>query len=267
MPMGTLIEREILLRVMTFNLRFENDFDGKNHWLNRRDFLVRTIQKYRPHLLGTQEGKPSMLAFLSDHLEGYQLSADSRVWDDRCQYPTLYYLVDYFTLVEHSEFWLSETPEVHMSKSWGSAFPRMISHSLLEMRHNGRQIWVSVTHLDHISDHARIKGAKMIRHWAAERKEPIVLLGDFNDLPGSVVHQTLREPSGPFSDSWQMLGKAEHQQSYTQHGFTGVPAKGRIDWILVTPEFITLDGFLVRDQKAGRYPSDHFPLLVDLQLK
>jgi endonuclease/exonuclease/phosphatase family metal-dependent hydrolase len=265
--MGKLTEGEILLRVMTFNLRFENDFDGENHWLNRRDLLVRTVQKHRPHLLGTQEGKPSMLAFLSDNLKGYQLSADSRTWDDHCQYPTLHYLADYFALVEHSEFWLSETPEVHMSKSWDSAFPRMISHSLLELKHSGRQIWVSVTHLDHISEQARIEGAKMIRAWAVERKNPIVLLGDFNDFPGSEVHQTLREPFGPFSDSWQMMGKAEDQQSYTQHGFTGVPTKGRIDWILLTPEFITLDVFVVRDQKAGRYPSDHFPLLVDLQLE
>jgi hypothetical protein len=148
--MGRLTKGEILLRVMTFNLRFENDFDGDNHWLNRRDFLVKTIKKHRPHLLGTQEGKPLMLKFLSDSLAGYQLSADSRIWEDHCQYPTLYYLADYFALVEHSEFWLSEKPEVHMSKSWDSAFPRMISHSLLEMKDNGRQIWVSVTHLDHI---------------------------------------------------------------------------------------------------------------------
>lgn len=255
------------MRVMTFNLRFENDFDGENHWLNRRDFLVRTIQKHRPHLLGTQEGKPLMLEFLSANLEGYQLSADSRIWEDQCQYPTLYYLVDHFASVEHSEFWLSETPEVHMSKSWDSAFPRMISHSLLKMKHSGRQIWVSVTHLDHISEQARIQGAKMISAWAVERKDPILLLGDFNDLPGSEVHQTLREPLGPFNDSWQMMGKAEDQQSYTHHGFTGVPTKGRIDWILATSEFRILDVSVVRDHKTGRYPSDHFPLLVDLQLE
>ena len=53
----------VFLRVMTFNLRFENEFDGENHWFNRRDFLVSMILKYRPHLLGTQEGKPAMLGF------------------------------------------------------------------------------------------------------------------------------------------------------------------------------------------------------------
>jgi hypothetical protein len=102
--MGSLRKGKIPLRVMTFNLRFENDFDGENHWLNRRDFLVKTIRKYRPHVLGTQEGTPLMLEFLNDRLKKYQLSADSRIWEHRCQYPTLYFLSDYFASLEHSEF-------------------------------------------------------------------------------------------------------------------------------------------------------------------
>jgi len=252
---------------MTFNLRFENDFDGENHWLHRRHFLVKTILKYRPHLLGTQEGKPSMLAFLNDNLSGYRISADSRYWDDHCQYPTLYYREDYFDLLESSEFWLSETPEVHLSKSWGSAFPRMISHALLQIINHRQQIWVSVTHLDHISELARIEGAKLIHDWAVERAVPIILLGDFNDFPGSQVHRTLSRPLGLFSDSWQALEKAEDEQSYTHHGFTGVPTKGRIDWILVTPEFRVLDVSVVHDHEAGRYPSDHFPFWVDVVLE
>ena len=258
---------EVFLRVMTFNLRFENDLDGENHWRNRRDLLVRTILKYRPHVLGTQEGKPTMLAFLNENLGGYRISADSRYWDDYCQYPTLYYLEDYFSLVEGSEFWLSETPEVHLSKSWDSAFPRMISHALLETRNGGQQIWFSVTHLDHISELARIEGAKMICAWAVERTAPIILLGDFNDFPGSQVHRTLNESPGPFTDSWQALARPEDEQSYTQHGFTGIPTKGRIDWILATPEFRILDVSIVHDNEAGRYPSDHFPCLVDLDLQ
>jgi len=254
------------LRLMTFNLRFENDFDGENHWLNRRDFVVETILAYRPDILGTQEGKPSMLGFLSDNLVGYRISADSRFWDDHCQYPTLYYLEDLFSSVEHSEFWLSETPEVHRSKSWDSAFPRMISYARLKIKDSGEYIWVAVTHLDHVSERARIEGAKMIRDWAVQRQAPKVLLGDFNDFPGSEVHRVLNKPFGPFSDSWQVVGGGEDQQGFTQHGFSGVPTKGRIDWILITPEFRVFDATIVRDREAGRYPSDHFPLLVDLEL-
>ncbi len=251
---------------MTFNLRFENDFDGEDHWLNRRDLVLRTILKYRPHILGTQEGKPSQLTFLSENLDDYRISAGSRHWDDNCQYPTLYYLEEHFALLEDSEFWLSRTPGIHLSKNWDSAFPRMISYAFLEMKHSGQQLWVSVTHLDHISERARIQGARMIRDWAAKRGAPTVLLGDFNDVPGSEVHRALSKPLGPFADSWQALGKAEDQRSYTHHGFTGVPSKGRIDWILATSEFRVLDAAIVHDHEVDRYPSDHFPCWVDLKL-
>ncbi|UCG13423.1 MAG: endonuclease/exonuclease/phosphatase family protein [Deltaproteobacteria bacterium] len=255
------------MRFMSVNLRFENDFDGENHWTLRRDLLAKTILKYKPQVVGTQEGKPTQLAFLEDALQGYRMSADTRHWDGSCQYPTLYYVDDYFVLLEGSEFWLSETPGTHMSKNWDSAFPRMLSYALLETKQTGKRLWAAVTHLDHVSEWARIEGAKLIRDWATELKAPAVLLGDFNDVPGSHVHRILSQPGGPFTDSWEAMGRKEHRGSYTQHGFTGVPGIGRIDWILVTSDFRVMDGAVVHDHEDGRYPSDHFPYYADLELK
>jgi endonuclease/exonuclease/phosphatase family metal-dependent hydrolase len=250
---------------MTFNLRFENDFDGENSWSHRRDFLVRTILKYGPQVVGTQEGKPSMFAFLNEHLHGYRMAAEWRHWDENCQYPTLYYREEDLTPLEGNEFWLSNTPKVHMSKSWDSAFPRMISCVLLETKQSKQQIWFAVTHLDHISEMARNQGAKMISTWAVDKVDPIVLMGDFNDVPGSEVHRILTGARGPLVDTWLALERKEGEWSYTQHGFTGVPDIGRIDWILVSPHFAVLDAAIVRDQVAGRYPSDHFPYWADLE--
>jgi endonuclease/exonuclease/phosphatase family metal-dependent hydrolase len=62
------------------------------------------------------------------------------------------------------------------------------------------------------------------------------------------------------------LERGEDESSYTQHGFTGVGAKGRIDWILVSGDFRVLDATIGRDHEGGRYPSDHFPYWVDLEL-
>ncbi|MFP3870659.1 MAG: endonuclease/exonuclease/phosphatase family protein [Syntrophobacteria bacterium] len=254
------------LRVMTFNLRFENDFDGENHWNNRRDLLVRTILKYRPHVVGTQEGKPSQLRFLSENLDGYRISATSRHWDEYCQYPTLYYLDEFFSLAEDGEFWLSKTPEIHLSKDWDSAFPRMMSFALLQVRNTSLRLWFSVTHLDHVSQRARIEGARMLGHWAANREGPTILAGDFNDFPGSEVHRILTGARGLFADSWETLGKREDERSYTHHAFTGIPCKGRIDWILADPDIRVLDAGIVFDHEGDRYPSDHFPYWVDLEL-
>lgn len=256
-----------ILRVMTFNLRFVNEFDGENSWANRCELLVRTIAKYRPHVLGTQEGKPSQLFYLREQLEGYRMAAQWRHWDDECQYPTLYFLQDRLELVEGGEFWLSESPEVHLSKSWGSAFPRMISYARLKERQTLRRMWYLVTHLDHISETARRESAKMIRGWTATLEHPAVLLGDFNDSPGSEVHRILTLPQGPFKDSWELRGGPEDERAYTHHKFTGIPANGRIDWILVTPEFRVLDAAILRDHQEGRYPSDHFPYMARLELE
>lgn len=254
------------VRAMTFNLRFENDFDGDNKWGNRCELLAKTILKYGPDIVGTQEGKPSQLDFLCERLSGYRISAESRRWDHECQYPTLFYLKQSFRFLEGGEFWLSETPAIHRSKSWDSAFPRMMSYAHLEVRATGQRLWSLVTHLDHISERARIEGAKMIRTWAFARKGAAILVGDFNDSPGSEVHQVLTLPNGPFLDTWESLRRQEDEGSYTQHGFTGVGAKGRIDWILATPELQVLEASVGRDHEEGRYPSDHFLYCVDLKL-
>ena len=65
-----------------------------------------------------------MLRYLEEHLAGYLPLTAHRQVDPTCQYPTIFYRADGFEVEESSEFWLSETPQVHRSLSWGSAFPR-----------------------------------------------------------------------------------------------------------------------------------------------
>jgi endonuclease/exonuclease/phosphatase family metal-dependent hydrolase len=37
-----------------------------------------------------------------------------------------------------------------------------------------------------------------------------------------------------------------------------------MDWILITGHFMEKDVEIVRDHDGGRYPSDHFPYMADL---
>ena len=121
-----------------------------------------------------------------------------------------------------------------------------------------------VTHLDHMGVKARSEQARIIAAWIKKRNEPVILMGDFNDLPGSPVHKILASPGTGLLDTWQVLGREEDSFSYTHHGFTGVPQDSRIDWILAGPQFKIIDAQVVRDRFGNRYPSDHFPYLVDL---
>ena len=253
------------MRVMTFNLRFENDRDGANAWQNRRSLVLEVIRKYRPSILGTQEGMRSQLNYLEKHLKDYHLHAPLRVWDDTCQYPTLFIEKERLEVLGGEEFWLSKTPGVHRSKSWDSAFPRMMSYADLKDRETGRRFSANVTHLDHIGAEARLRQAKIISGWVHQNAAPVILMGDFNDDPGSPAHGLLAGRDSGLADSWEVLKRAEGEESFTHHGFTGVPETNRIDWILIARQWMVKDACIVREPYEGRYPSDHFPYYVDLE--
>jgi endonuclease/exonuclease/phosphatase family metal-dependent hydrolase len=254
------------MRIMTFNLRFDNERDGQNRWMNRRRMVTEIVHKHAPTILGTQEGTPVQLDYLQCHLRGYRMLTGVRPAEDQsCQYPTLFYREDAFRSVENGEFWLSTTPQVHRSKNWDSAFPRMMSYGILEDLEVRRELIVMVTHLDHIGPAARLEQARLIRGWWSHRRLPCILMGDFNAEPGSDVHRLLTEEQTGWADSWILLKKAEGIESMTHHDFGGNAEKFRMDWILHTPDFRSLAAYIVRDHMDGRYPSDHFPYVVDLQ--
>jgi endonuclease/exonuclease/phosphatase family metal-dependent hydrolase len=252
---------------MTFNLRFENENDGQNSWFYRRELVVQIVRRYAPSILGTQEGRWSQLLYLQDHLSEYHLHAPDRVLDDTCQYPTLYFRKDAFEVHEGEEFWLSKTRKIHRSKDWDSAFPRMVSYAKLRHRKTEGVLWVAVTHLDHMGTKARYEQARILVEWAHNRTDPVILMGDFNDKPGSPVHESLTAPGAGLRDTWQVLGREEDSESLTHHGFQGIPQKARLDWILVSSHFTVINALIIKDHFGGRYPSDHFPYAVDLQCR
>jgi endonuclease/exonuclease/phosphatase family metal-dependent hydrolase len=254
------------MRIMTFNIRFDTERDGENRWLHRREVLIGLIQTYGPGLLGTQEGTPRQLQYMDDRLTGYGIHAPGRTEDPTCQYPTLFYRAGHFQVLEGGEFWLSRTPQVHRSKDWESAFPRMMHYALVRELETDSQIWAVVTHLDNLGREARFQQATMIRDWLRDREGPVILMGDFNDVPGSPVHRLLTAPETGLRDTWEVLERDENEWSMTHHDFQGGPSNGRLDWILISRHFRVREAAILRDHQGGRYPSDHFPYFVDLEL-
>ncbi|MCE5335796.1 MAG: endonuclease/exonuclease/phosphatase family protein [Desulfobacteraceae bacterium] len=251
------------MKIMTFNLRFENDFDGENGWDHRKDLVTRLIANHRPCLLGTQEGTTGQLRYLQNNLAGYELLAPDRIWEEDCQYCSIFYRPELLRSLSGGEFWLSETPDVHRSTGWDSAYPRMMSYGFFEQSATGRKFCVAVTHLDNVGAEARRQQARIIREWFESYDCPKILMGDFNDGPFSEVHATLT--GGGLIDTWQALSRIEDQNGSTYHKFKGVPQFFRMDWILVTPDFSVADARIIHDHDPrGRYPSDHFPYMSQL---
>jgi endonuclease/exonuclease/phosphatase family metal-dependent hydrolase len=246
------------MRLMTFNLRFATALDGPNEWKFRKELVAEVILNHGPDLLGTQEGTVPQLHYLEEHLTGYLPLTAHRQVDPTCQYPTIFYRADRFEVQESDEFWLSETPRVHRSLSWGSAFPRMVTFGLFREKDRAAWFYFINTHLDHISEAARREGARMIREFFFPRSQPLILVGDFNEPPDDPVYRELVQADGPLRDTWRGLHPPA-EEATTQHGFDGQPRGSRIDWILAAPRFMVRRVAVVTDNQNGRYPSDHFP--------
>jgi endonuclease/exonuclease/phosphatase family metal-dependent hydrolase len=253
------------MRVMTFNLRFENDRDGDNAWVYRRDLVIAVIRTYKPAILGTQEGKWPQLMYLKEHLPEYEANLPGRQPDEKSQCPTLFFHKEAFAIEYGRDFWLSKTPDVHLSKDWDSAFPRMLSYARVRRGGEPARFVAGVTHLDHMGVEARYQQARIISEWVAGLELPVILMGDFNDAPDSPVHRLLTEPAVSLRDTWEVLAGPEDDGSFTHHGFNGVPRHARMDWVLVSPQFKVLDARIVRDDFNGSYPSDHYPYMADVE--
>jgi endonuclease/exonuclease/phosphatase family metal-dependent hydrolase len=250
------------LRVMTFNVRLPMASDGPERWDARRDLFVKTIRDARPDVFGTQELYKAQGDYVVAKLPGYAWFGMGRKGGDGDEHMGVFYRRDALRVLDSGNFWLSDTPDVPGSISWGTLYPRMVTWARFQRKDDGRTFVLFDTHLPYREqdDAARAKGAAVILKRIAKlpADEPFVLTGDFNTTPDGGVHAVLTKQ---LQDAW-LVAPQRSGPGKTFHDFTGKPTE-RIDWILVR-------GFRVRDVRtvtahAGKlYPSDHFPVVADL---
>lgn len=250
------------LKVMTFNVRLPLVQDGANAWEHRRDIAAAMLAKEAPEIIATQElHKPQGDYFLR-RLKRYSWFGIDRRGGHADEHMGIFYRRDRLAVVKLGNFWLSDTPQVPGSISWGHPYPRMVTWGLFESKADGREFYVLNTHFPYRPEdsEAREKAARLIASWIATLRPdaPIILLGDFNDVPGSAAHSAL---AAILSDAWN-AAPAKSGPDETFHTFTG-KADRRIDWILFRG-FRARSARTLTNNRSGRYPSDHFPVVATL---
>ncbi|MDI9383949.1 MAG: endonuclease/exonuclease/phosphatase family protein [Verrucomicrobiota bacterium] len=257
-----------IVKVMTYNLRYATTGDGEHFWGHRRGAAEAVVKEYAPDLMGIQEGLLSQLLDLDKVLTDYDRVGVDRSGKGTDEHTVVYYRKDRFALLETETLWLSDTPKVPGSKSWGNNLPRILTWARFQEKSSGNELVMINVHLDHQSEPARQESMKMIVDLVRERfaGQSVVLTGDFNS-PGSTgaVHAIAVSKDAPeqriFLDAWEEAAVKEGPEG-TFHGFRGVPGSARIDWILGTPQFTPLLAKTISDQYDGHWPSDHFPVFA-----
>lgn len=115
------------LHVMSFNLRYASD-TPPNTWADRRPVMRELLRRARPELIGTQEGLYSQLQDISADLgPSYDHIGLGREGGSKGEFMMIFFDQRRLEPLEYDHFWLSDTPNVIGSQTWGGCCPRMVT--------------------------------------------------------------------------------------------------------------------------------------------
>lgn len=265
------------LRVMTFNIRYNNPEDGINAWPHRKQHVANMISAiHKADTAGLQEVKYDQLMDLVNLLpDTYSYVGVGRGdgWQDD-EYSCIFFRNDKLELIATNTFWLAENPEIPGMVSWDSAITRIVTWAKFKDKASGKEFFHFNTHFDHRGREARVESAKLIvnKTRSIAGDVPCMITGDFNARESSAPYAVLsgKEPAGEITSDLKdgrYISKNGHEgptASTTNWNEMGQP-ETRIDYIFIRNGFEVLSHKVLDDRFDGRFPSDHLPVLAEIQ--
>lgn len=258
------------LRVMTFNIRYDNPGDGINAWPNRKDWVASLMRWHEADVIGVQEALQHQLADLDGRLPGFARVGVGRTdGRTRGEYSAIYYRTARVTLRDSGTFWLSTTPEIAGSRSWDAALERIATWARFSDRRTGCE-WLQLnTHFDHVGEQARQESARLIRRRLAllARSVPIVMTGDLNTEPKDAPYRILTTERidgavAPLQDAFVVSRTGHYGPTASWNAFKAIEPNRRIDYVLVSEPVVVDAHAILPDMWDGRFPSDHLPVMA-----
>lgn len=256
----------VMLKVMTFNIRYGQADDGFHRWERRRDLVIECIRDHDPDLLGLQECRDDeQAAFVRRALPEYDFYGVARGGDGPTALEMAPVLVrrSAFAVVSNGCFWLSGNPDLPGSVGWDALFPRTAMWVELTHQPAGRSLTFLNTHFD-LMPQAIIDSARLIRRWGERTaaRRPVIITGDFNASKDSAAYEVLVD-GRVLADAWRQANGTAGEPTY--HAFGQPEALSAIDWVLASPPLRAATATVDRRQRDGIYPSDHFPVVATLE--
>lgn len=254
------------LAVMSFNIRYGTARDGDDAWPLRRERAFRAIRDAAPDLLALQEALRFQLDELGAALPGYVELGVGR--DDGLaagEYAALFYRADRLRPDTSGTFWLSDTPAVPGSMSWGNRITRISTWAIVRDLITGARFAVFNVHLDHESQPSRERGVALVleRMQVLAPDLPLIWTGDFN--AGEDNPAVTAVTAAGFTDTFRAL-HAGAPFAGTFNAFRGDSTGDKIDYVFVRGGWTVNQAAIVRIRPDGRDASDHFPVTATLRL-
>ncbi|MBX3422373.1 MAG: endonuclease/exonuclease/phosphatase family protein [Pirellulaceae bacterium] len=265
------------IQVMTYNIRYQNRSDGEDIWENRSDIVIETIGK--SDVVGLQEVLAGQFDQIQQQLPGWQWYGVGR--DDGLragEMAAVGWNTKKLIALEQGTFWLSDSPYRVGKAAWDAALPRVASWVRLTSRRKSAQgepttVLVVNAHFDHRGVQARKQSAALLRKWISQNRGPssAILIGDLNATVGSPpLDELLLAEAAPFPvlvDAKAHTANPATGPNSTWNGFKQIADGQRIDHILYQGEGIRVVNYTTLDPRtpAGRFASDHLPVLAEIE--
>lgn len=263
--------QDINLTVMSYNMRFDfPEKDPNNNWPQRRPLIAELIQRYRPDVIGSQELGPHQAEQLGELLEDYRYFGVGRHEDLSGEAMIIWYRPSVMHPLATGSFWLSETPEVPGTRSWGEGWIRTLTWARFYHIETKRCFYFFNTHLDTKGEEICVKESQLVidRVRTIAGDTPCFLVADFNSEGGKSPTWQLYQQAG-FKDAWQ---RSQSQPTgsfatWCNYRHPRQERTRRIDWILYQGDIQVHSFATINDHTNGRYPSDHFPVIANLTIE
>jgi len=257
------------LDVMTFNIRTSAGRDGDKNWSFRKELVAETIGRSNPDLVGLQEALAEQIEYLAGALPQYRwLGVDRGLNGGRglSEATPIFYRYEELIPIESGTFWLGEPPNGRSMRRGGS---RIVTWARFHHLETSRQVYVYNTHFTIREGQRQIDSADRINEHIATLPEgtAVIAMGDFNAAAGTSETWRVATSRG-LRDAWT-IATERTGPAVTSNGF-GPPPLGweqRIDWILVGGPIVVPAASTIVHSVAGRYPSDHYPVLATLWVR
>lgn len=298
------------LLVGSYNIRYKNANDSLqgNVWSKRCQVICDQVNFMAPDIFGAQEVLYGQLQDMKRALDGYESIGVGRDDGKRAgEHEAIFYKKDKIKLLDHGDFWLSETPG-KPGLGWDAVCIRICTWGKFSVttvdydrrrglfgrgiRHHETVFYYFNLHMDHVGVVARREAAKLVVKKIREIAQgaPVVLTGDFNVDQTNEIY-TIFTKSGLLKDSYD-AARIRFAENGTFNAFkTEYYTTSRIDHVFVSPEFkVESYGVLTNsywtpddidetlkssdapqeisfDNYVRRNPSDHYPVFVKLRIE
>ena len=254
------------VKLMTYNIRFDDAKDSINGWNQRKRDVLKIMKDSEAGIIGVQEALKHQILELNENLIDFEyigVGRDDGI--DHGEFSAILYNTNNYQVIKSETFWLSDTPD-KPSYGWDAAFKRICTAALMKDVENDTEFWVFNTHFDHMGFYARRKSAELVVKKINQLnpdQAPAILMGDFNVTPFEKPYKII---TSSLQDSRLNANEIKGVNIGTYNGFKNEFEHNRIDFIFTNKLNILFYAQINDKMRNGNYPSDHFPVIIELEI-